>query len=54
MALPIRSIPTLTGQTAIDFMNEAEKYANRPVPRLSQEREEEIRQIKEAYKYFVW
>ena len=33
MAIAIRKIPVLTGQSAIDFVNEADKYANRPVPR---------------------
>ena len=54
MAIPIREIPVLTGQSAIDFLNEAEKYSNRPVPRLSKERELELRRIKDAHKDFVW
>lgn len=54
MALAIREIPVLTGQTAIDFINEADKYADRPVPRLTAEREAELRRIKDAHKYFVW
>ena len=54
MAIAIREIPILTGQSAIDFANETEKYSDRPVPRLSQKREMELRNIKEAYKHFVW
>ena len=54
MATPIREIPVLTGQSAIDFVNEAEKYAGRAVPRLSHEREMELRSIKDAHKHFVW
>lgn len=54
MAIAIREIPVLTGQSAIDFVNEADKYADRPVPRLSEKREEELRSIKEAHKHFVW
>lgn len=54
MATAIREIPTLTGQTAIDFVKEADKYAKRPVPRLSQQREIELQKIKEAHKHFVW
>ena len=54
MAIAIREIPVLTGQSAVDFVNEADNYAARPVPRLSREREEELRSIKEAHKHFVW
>lgn len=54
MAIPIRDIPVLTGQSAIDFVNEAEKYADRPVPRLTEEQETRLRQIKESAKNFVW
>lgn len=54
MAIAIREIPVLTGQSAIDFVNEADKYAERPVPRLSQQREMELRSIKKAHKHFVW
>lgn len=54
MAIAIREIPVLTGQSAIDFVNEADKNAERPVPRLSQQREMELRSIKEAHKHFVW
>ena len=54
MATPIREIPVLTGQSAVDFINELEKYADRPVPHLSEEREMELRRIKDAHKNFVW
>ena len=54
MAIAIREIPVLTSQSAIDFVNEADKYAERPVPRLSQQREMELHSIKEAHKHFVW
>ena len=54
MAIAIREIPILTGQSAVDFVNEADKYAERPTPRLSGEREMELRHIKEAHKHFVW
>ena len=54
MAIAIREIPVLTGESAIDFVNETEKYSNRPVPRLTAQREKELRKIKEAYKHFVW
>lgn len=54
MAIAIREIPVLTGQSAIDFINEAEKNAKRPIPQLSQQREMELRSIKDAHKHFVW
>lgn len=54
MAIAIREIPTLTGQSAVDFINEAEKYAEVPVPRLTAEEESRIRRIEEAYQSFVW
>ena len=38
MAKAIREIPVLTGLSAIDFLNKADKYAERLVPRLSQQR----------------
>ncbi|MDE5997377.1 MAG: hypothetical protein K2G77_04100 [Muribaculaceae bacterium] len=54
MAVAIREIPVLTGQSAVDFIDEAEKYSRCPVPRLSLQREKELRRIKEAHKHFVW
>ena len=54
MATPIRDIPVLTGQSAVDFLNEADKYAELPVPHLSEEEEMEIKRINEAYKQFIW
>ncbi len=54
MAVAIREIPVLTGQSAIDFIDEAEKYSGRPVPRLSSKREAELRRIREAHKNFEW
>lgn len=54
MAIAIREIPVLTGQSAIDFVNETDKYSDRPVPHLSMKREMELRSIKEAHKHFVW
>jgi len=54
MAIAIREIPVLTGQSAIDFVNEADKYAGKPVPRLTASQESRLRAIKDAYKSFVW
>ena len=54
MAIPLREIPVLTGQSAIDFVNAADELADAPVPRLSEEQESRIRKMEEAYKTFVW
>jgi len=54
MALAIREIPVHTGKTAIAFVNEADKYVARPVPRLTETQESRIRAIKDAHKSFVW
>ena len=54
MAIPIREIPILTGQAAIDFVAAADALANAPVPRLSAEEEQRLHEIDEAYKTFVW
>ena len=37
MATPIREIPVLTGQSAVDFIKEAEKWDSAPVPHLTKE-----------------
>ncbi len=54
MAVAIREIPVLTGQSAIDFIDEAEKYSGLSVPRLSSKRKAEPRRIREAYINFEW
>lgn len=54
MALAIREIPILTGQSAADFLAEAEKWDRKPVPHLTAEQEARFRQIKESGRNFVW
>ena len=54
MAIPIREIPILTGQSAVDFINAADAMANVPVPHLSDAEEQRLRQMDEAHKSFVW
>ena len=54
MATVIRENPVLKGQSAIDFLNEADKYAERPVPRLPLQREQELSSFKDAHKHFAW
>lgn len=54
MAIPIREIPILTGQSALDFIKAADALADVPVPHLSEEDEQKLREIDEAYKSFVW
>ncbi len=54
MAIAIREIPILTGQSAEDFLAEAEKWDQMPVPHLTEEQETRLRQIKESGRNFVW
>lgn len=54
MAIAIREIPVLTGQSAIDFISEAEKWDKAPVPHLTAEEEAYVKQIQESGKNFVW
>ena len=52
MATPIKTIPILTGQQAIDFEKEAELNANKPHPYLSEEEKEEIKVLMERSKEY--
>lgn len=45
MAMTINSSPILTGESARAFLEEAERNSKLPTPRLSQEREAELREI---------
>lgn len=45
MAMTINSSPVLTGESAIAFMEEAERNGKRPTPRLSAEREAQLREM---------
>lgn len=44
MAMTINSSPVLTGESARAFLEEAERNAKLPTPRLSPEREAELRE----------
>ena len=44
MAMTINSSPVLTGESAIAFVEEAERNSKRPTPRLSQEMETQLRE----------
>lgn len=45
MAMTINSSPVLTGESAIAFVEEAERYGKLPTPRLSPEREAQLREM---------
>lgn len=45
MAMTINSSPVLVGESARIFVEEAERNGKLPTPRLSTEREEELRDI---------
>jgi hypothetical protein len=45
MAMTINSSPVLVGESARAFLEEAERNSKLPTPRLSPEREEQLREI---------
>lgn len=45
MAMTINSSPVLVGESARAFLEEAERNSKLPTPRLSPEREAELREI---------
>ncbi|MCM1356775.1 MAG: hypothetical protein NC212_10275 [Staphylococcus sp.] len=45
MAMTINSSPVLVGESARIFIEEAERNAKLPTPRLSKEREAELREM---------
>ena len=45
MAMTINSSPILTGESAMAFVEEAERNGKLPTPILSQEREDQLREI---------
>lgn len=45
MAMTINSSPVLKGESAIAFMEEAERNGKLPTPRLSAEREAQLREM---------
>lgn len=53
MAMTINSSPVLTGESARAFVEEAERNGKLPTPRLSHEREAELRDIERKSREFL-
>lgn len=54
MAMTINSSPVLVGESARIFIEEAERNGKLPTPRLSAEREAELREIDRRSREFVF
>lgn len=54
MAMTINSSPVLVGESARIFIEEAERNGKLPTPRLSAEREAELREIDRRSHEFVF
>lgn len=54
MAMTINSSPILTGESAIAFVEEAERNSKRPTPRLSQEMETQLREYECKCREFIF
>lgn len=52
MAMTINSSPVLTGESAKAFVEEAERNGKLPTPRLSPEREAQLREIEQRSREF--
>ena len=52
MAMTINSSPVLTGESARAFIEEAESNGKLPTPRLSPEREAQIREFEQKSREF--
>lgn len=52
MAIPIKSIPILTGEISDDFIRRAEEREKNPAPALSQEQEERIAKVMKQMREF--
>ena len=52
MAMTINSSPILTGESAMAFVEEAERKGKLPTPILSQEREDQLREIEKRSRDF--
>lgn len=52
MAMTINSSPVLTGESARAFVEEAERNGKLPTPRLSPEREAQLREIEQRSREF--
>ena len=53
MALTINSSPVLTGESALVFFEEAERYTQKQIPKLSEEREEKLREMDNKSREFM-
>ncbi|MDE6809581.1 MAG: hypothetical protein K2J42_05790 [Muribaculaceae bacterium] len=53
MAMTINSSPVLTGESARAFVEEAERNGKLPTPRLSAEREAELREAERKSREFL-
>ena len=53
MAMTINSSPVLTGESAKVFVEEAERNGKLPTPRLSPEREAELREVERKSREFL-
>lgn len=53
MAMTINSSPVLTGESAKAFVEEAERNGKLPTPRLSPEREAELREAERKSREFL-
>lgn len=53
MAMTINSSPVLTGESARAFIEEAERNSKLPTPRLSPEREAELRESEKRSREFL-
>ena len=52
MAIPIKSVPILSGEIADDFVRKAEEREKNPGPGLSPEREERIAKVMKQMREF--
>ncbi len=54
MAMTINSSPVLTGESALVFVEEAERNAKLPTPSLSDERENQIEEFLRKSREFIF
>lgn len=53
MAMTINSSPVLTGESALAFVEAAERNGKLPTPRLSEEKEAELREMERRSAEFL-
>jgi len=54
MAISIKSLPVLTGKTAVDFVAEADRNKNQATPALSAKAAERLKKVLEKSKAFTF